>query len=377
MNKTIIAPEPAAAPASPAPEAEEVVEQLGRTINVQTVFLGIIAVLMVLYTLYFSRTVVIPLVLAIMFNLVLTPVVLALARMKVPAPAGAALVVFVFLLILAAGVSTLAQPAGDWLRRLPFVIDQLSDKLYFVQVPAKQLKQAEDALSNLGGTAPDSATQVVVMPQTTTLREMLLSETSRFAIGSGTTLVLLYFMLAMGDRFLRRLVAALPDFRTKKQVVEITHQLQSDMSHYLLTVSVINVAFGAVVGIAMFAAGMPNPLLWAVMVAILNYIPFLGHTVSAIVIAVVALLSFDDLGRALIPPGLFIVIAMLEGNVITPMILARRLTLNPVAVVAALLIWGWMWGIVGLLLAVPLLVVVKIACDKIEPLRPVGEFLGG
>lgn len=377
MNKTISALEPATAPTSPAPEAEEVVEQLGRTINVQTVFLGIIAVLMVLYTLYFSRTVVIPLVLAIMFNLVLTPVVLALARLKVPAPAGAALVVFVFLLILGAGVSTLAQPAGDWLRRLPYVIDQLSDKLYFVQVPAKQLKQAEDALSNLGGTAPDSATQVVVMPQTTTLREMLLSETSRFAIGSGTTLVLLYFMLAMGDRFLRRLVAALPDFRTKKQVVEITHQLQSDMSHYLLTVSVINVAFGAVVGIAMFAAGMPNPLLWAVMVAILNYIPFLGHTVSAIIIAVVALLSFDDLGRALIPPGLFIVIAMLEGNVITPMILASRLTLNPVAVVAALLIWGWMWGIVGLLLAVPLLVVVKIACDKIEPLRPVGEFLGG
>jgi len=321
--------------------------------------------------------VVIPLVLAIVFNLVLTPVVLALARLKIPAPAGAGLVVFLFLLVLGIGASTLAQPAADWLRRLPYVIDQLSDKLHFVQAPAKQLKQAEDALSNLGGTAPDTATQVVVMPQSTTLREMLLSETSRFAIGSGTALVLLYFMLAMGDRFLRRLVAALPDFRTKKQVVEITHQLQSDMSHYLLTVSVINVAFGAVVGIAMFAAGMPNALLWGVMAAILNYIPFLGHTVSAIVIAVVALLSFDDIGRALIPPGLFIVIAMLEGNVVTPMILARRLTLNPVAVVAALLIWGWMWGIVGLLLAVPLLVVVKIACDKIEPLRPVGEFLGG
>jgi predicted PurR-regulated permease PerM len=362
---------------SPPETAEEAVEQLGRTINVQTVFLGIIAVLLVLYTLYFSRTVVIPLVLAIMLNLVLTPVVLALARVKLPAPAGAALVVFVFLLVLGAGVSTLAQPAADWLRRLPYVIDQLSDKLYFVQVPAKQLKEAEEALSNLGGAAPDTATQVVVMPQSTTLRELLLSETSRFAIGAGTTLVLLYFMLAMGDRFLRRLVAALPDFRTKKQVVEITHQLQSDMSHYLLTVSVINVAFGAVVGVAMFAAGMPNPLLWGVMVGILNYIPFLGHTVSAIIIAVVALLSFDDLGRALIPPGIFIVIAALEGNVVTPMILARRLTLNPVAVVAALLIWGWMWGIVGLLLAVPLLVVVKIACDKIEPLRPVGEFLGG
>ena len=377
VNKTTKIPDPAAAPESHAPDAEEAVEQLGRTINVQTVFLGIIAGILVLYTLYLSSTIAIPLVLACMFNLVLTPVVLALGRIKIPAPLGAGLVVFFVLLLLGIGISTLAQPASEWLRRLPFVIDQLSDRLDFVQAPAKQLKEAEEALTNLGQEAPDDATQVVVMPRATTLREMLFNETSRFAIGAGTTLVLLYFMLAMGDKFLRRLVAALPDFRTKKQVVEITHQLQSDMSHYLLTVSAINVAFGAVVAVAMFAAGMPNALLWGVMAGILNYIPFLGHTVSAIVIAVVALLSFPELGIALIPPGLFIVIAALEGNVITPMILARRLTLNPVAVVAALLIWGWMWGIVGLLLAVPLLVVAKIACDKIEPLHPVGEFLGG
>jgi predicted PurR-regulated permease PerM len=377
VNKSTKIPDPSAAPATSAAEADEAVEQLGRSINVQTVFLGIIAGLLVLYTLYFSSTVAIPLVLACMFNLVLTPVVLALARIRIPEPVGAALVVLVVLLVVGLGVLTLAQPAADWLRRLPFVIDQLADRLDFVQVPAKQLKEAEEALTNLGAEAPDAATQVVVMPRTTTLHELLLNETSRFAIGAGTTLVLLYFMLAMGDKFLRHLVAALPDFRTKKQAVEIAHQLQSDMSHYLLTVSVINVAFGAIVAGAMFATGIPNPLLWGVMAGILNYVPFLGHTVSAIVIAVVALLSFPELGIALIPPGLFIVIAALEGNVITPMILARRLTLNPVAVVAALLIWGWMWGIVGLLLAVPLLVVAKIACDKIEPLHPVGEFLGG
>jgi predicted PurR-regulated permease PerM len=377
VNKSTKIPEPKDAPASSAPEAEEAVEQLGRTINVQTVFLGIIAGVLVLYTLYLSSTVAIPLVLACVFNLVLTPVVLALARVRIPPPVGAGLVVFAVLLVLGIGALTLAQPASEWLRRLPNVIDQLADRLHFVQVPAQQLKEAEEALTNLGAAAPDTATQVVVMPRTTTLRELLLNETSRFAIGAATTLALLYFMLAMGDKFLRHLVAALPDFRTKKQAVEIAHQLQSDMSHYLLTVSVINVAFGAIVAAAMFAAGMPNALLWGVMAGILNYVPFLGHTVSAIIITVVALLSFPEIGTALIPPGLFIVIAALEGNVITPMILARRLTLNPVAVVAALLIWGWMWGIVGMLLAVPLLVVAKIACDKIEPLHPIGEFLGG
>ncbi|HET6159381.1 MAG TPA: AI-2E family transporter [Dongiaceae bacterium] len=362
-----------AAPEQLGPEAEE----LGEAINFQTVVLSIIAGLLILFTIYVARTVVMPLVLACMFNLVLTPVVLALARIRIPEPLGAAIVVLIFLIIFALGISTLAEPAAGWLRRLPHVIDQLGDRLDFLQIPAKQLKNVEEAITNLGaGGPPSEATQVVVAQQTT-LRGLLINETSRLAVGALTTLVLLYFMLAMGDKFLRQLVSALPDFRTKKQAVEIAHQLQRDMSHYLLTVSAINVGLGATVAAAMLATGMPNPLLWGAMAGLLNYIPFLGHTVSAIVIAVVALLSFEELGAALIPPGIFIVIAALEGNVVTPMILARRLTLNPVAVVAALLVWGWMWGIVGLLLAVPLLVVIKITCDQIPALQPAGEFLGG
>ncbi|HEU4826110.1 MAG TPA: AI-2E family transporter [Dongiaceae bacterium] len=371
-----------AQPASPAPgEAQSAgdaaAEQIGRTINVQTVFLGLIAGILVLYTLYVAQTIVVPLVLAVVLNLVLTPLVLALARFRIPTPVGAALVVSVFLFVLGIGLVTLSEPAAGWLRRLPNVIGQLSDRLDFLQGPAKQLKKAEEAINNLGaGGAPSPAAPVAVV-QETTLRGLLFNETSRFAMGGLTTLVLLYFMLAIGDTFLRRLVAAMPDFRTKKQAVEIAHQLQSDMSHYLLTVSAINVGFGVVVGLTMMATGMPNPLLWGAMAGLLNYIPFLGHTVSAIVIAIVALLSFNEIGPTLIPPLSFIVLAALEGNVVTPMILARRLTLNPVAVVSALLIWGWMWGTVGLLLAVPLLVVAKIACDKIPPLNPIGEFLGG
>ncbi|HEY1383507.1 MAG TPA: AI-2E family transporter [Dongiaceae bacterium] len=357
--------------------SNEAAEQLGRTINVQTVFLGIVAGILVLTTLYVAQTVAVPLVLACVLNLVLTPLVLGLARIRIPTPLGAALVVAVFLVIFGTAVAYLSEPAIGWLKRLPLVIGQLGDRLDFLQLPAKQLQRVEEAINNLSaGGAPSKATQVAIV-QETTLRGLLLNETSRFLMGSLTTLVLLYFMLAVGDTFLRRLVAAMPDFRTKKQAVEIAHQLQRDMSHYLLTVTAINIGFGAIVGLAMMLMGMPNPFLWGAMAGVLNYIPFLGHTVSAIVIAVVALLTFPELGPALLPPACFIVLAGLEGNVFTPMILARRLTLNPVAVVSALLIWGWMWGIVGLLLAVPLLVVAKIACDKIEPLNPVGEFLGG
>lgn len=359
------------------PDADEsTAEAALRHVNVQLVLLSIIAGLLVLYTLYAARTVMVPLVLACMLNLVLTPVVLALARAKIPEPVGAGLVVAFILLVFGFGLATLAEPAAGWLRRLPFIIDQLSDRLDFLRVPAQQLKEAEEAITNLGAADEPAITQPPVIAKQETLRDVLFNETSRFLVGALTTLVLLYFMLAMGDRFLRTLVTALPDFHAKKQAVEIAHQLQHDMSHYLLTVTAINIGFGAAVAGAMAVSGMPNPLLWGAMAAFLNYIPFLGHVVSTAVIAVVALLSFEDIGVALIPPAAFTVLAALEGNVVTPMIVARRLTLNPVAVVTALLLWGWMWGTIGLLLAVPFLVVMKIACDQITPLKPVGDFLG-
>ncbi|HET6620445.1 MAG TPA: AI-2E family transporter, partial [Dongiaceae bacterium] len=139
---------PAQAEAQSASDAAA--EQLGRTINVQTVFLGIIAGILVLYTLYIAQTIVVPLVLAVVLNLVLTPLVLGLARFRIPTPLGAALVVVIFLIVLGIGLVTLSEPAAGWLRRLPHVIGQLSDRLDFLQGPAKQLKNAEEAINNLG-----------------------------------------------------------------------------------------------------------------------------------------------------------------------------------------------------------------------------------
>jgi predicted PurR-regulated permease PerM len=189
------------------------------------------------------------------------------------------------------------------------------------------------------------------------------------------TTILLYFMLASGDLVLRKTVRVLPRLQDKKRAVDIFRQAERDISTYLVTITLVNITLGAVTAAAMYLLGMPNPVLWGVLAAVLNYVPYLGPLTTFGVIALVSLLTFDQLSEAILPPLVFLGLTSLEGQVLTPLFLGRRLTLNPVAVFLALLIWGWLWGIPGILLAVPLLATFKIFCDNIEPLAPIGEFL--
>ena len=189
-------------------------------------------------------------------------------------------------------------------------------------------------------------------------------------------IVLLYFLLASGDLFLRKLVRVLPRLSDKKRAIEIARQTEGHISTYLSTVTLINIALGLIVGVAMHLVGMPNAILWGVMAGLLNFIPYLGALATAGILAIVSVLTFDSLGRALVAPLLYLAINTVEGYLVTPMLLGRRLTLNPVVIFLGIILWGWLWGIPGALLAVPILATFKIFCDQIEPLAPIGEFLG-
>jgi predicted PurR-regulated permease PerM len=190
------------------------------------------------------------------------------------------------------------------------------------------------------------------------------------------TIILLYFLLASGNLFLQKLVRVLPRFQDKRTAVTIVHQVEKDISLYLLTVTMINAGLGVAVGTAMYGLGMPNPVLWGVMAGCFNFIPYLGAITSAVVLTLVASVTFDQLAHIIVVPVVFAALTSLEGMIITPTVLGKRLSLNPVAIFIWLLLWGWLWGIPGTLLAVPLLAVIKIMCDNIAPLAPVGEFLG-
>jgi len=209
-----------------------------------------------------------------------------------------------------------------------------------------------------------------------TLMDRFVEASAAFLAGALETIVLLYFLLASGDLFLQKLTKMLPEFKDKKKAVAIARETETSISMYLSSVTLINFVEGGIVSMAMWALGMPNPVLWGVLVFFLEFIPYLGALVMVGVLALAALSTFDNVAHTVAVPACFLAINLLQAYVVTPMLLGRRLLLNPVAILIGLILWWEVWGVAGAFIAVPLLATLKILCDHIETLAPVGEFLG-
>src|SRR5207302_1788061 len=191
----------------------------------------------------------------------------------------------------------------------------------------------------------------------------------------GETLVLLYLLLASGHLFLQKIVSISATFHDKRRAVEISREIQENVTHYLFTVSLINLCLGVIVGTGLYFLGVPNAAMWGALAAVLNYVPYFGPVVGIVVLAIMGLVTFDTLPKSLMPPLWYALVHGLEANFITPMLLGRRFTLNPVIIFISLIFWTWTWGVAGALLSVPILVAVKVICDHVRPLAPVSEFL--
>ena len=211
--------------------------------------------------------------------------------------------------------------------------------------------------------------------KTPTLAGGLFDAARGFAFSAISTLVLLYFLLACGDLFLRKTIAATRRLADKERAIDIAQQVEAGVSTYLLTVTLINAGLGCAVALAMAALGVPNAVLWGVLIAVLNFVPYLGEIASVVAMTIVGLLTFDDLGHGLLVPIVFCLLSATERYLVTPTILGRQLSLNPVVIVLSVLFWSAMWGISGALLAVPILVALKTLCDRVERFKVFGEFL--
>jgi len=360
---------------TPAPPRRlRISELLQKPFDVRAFALTGLFVLAVFYTMYFTRAILLPLVLALLLSQLFAPIVRALARWRIPQMVGAALVLLALCGSVAYGISVLSTPAAGWLEKAPYGISQLKAKVEpLLRRPMQRMKEASGEMSKIGG--QDQSQKVVEVQQKSVISDLAFTRTPEFIGSTLSMLILLYFLLGYSGVFLGKLVKVIPKFADKKKAVTIANDIEEKISAYLLNVTMINIGLGATLAGVLFLLGMPNPLLWGVAATILNFVPYLGAFVGILTMTVAALLSFNSLAHALIFPGVYLVLTTIEGNFITPMILGRSLTLNPVAIVLSLMFWGWMWGIVGVILAVPILATCKILCDHIEPLAQIGEFL--
>jgi predicted PurR-regulated permease PerM len=333
-----------------------------------------IFVLAVFYTLYFTAEIAIPLVFAVLFKLLLQPGVRLLTPLRVPQPLGALAMIIVLFAVLGGGGYLLGGPATAWLERAPESLPRLEQHLRVFQEPIQQVQQATKQVEKLTQSPGEGAPLAVKGPG---LVDYLFSGTRHLMSGLGITVLMLFFLLSSGDLFMRRLVEILPNFRDKKRAVEMSHEVEENISAYLLTISVMNALVGLAAGLAMWAIGIPDPVLWGALAFVLNYVLILGPLTGMVLFFVAGLMSFDSLWQALIPPAAYLLIHLIEGEWVTPMLLAKRFTLNPVLVIGSLIFWDWMWGIPGALLAVPMLAVFKIVCDRVRPLAALGHFIEG
>ena len=340
--------------------------------NVSSIALTGLFILAVFYTIYFMRSILLPIVLALLLSYLLRPIVRGLAKLKIPLPLGAALILIGLLALVGYGISTLATPAVGWLQKAPTGLAELQHKLLPVKKSVAQVTQATGEIEKLASANAESKTVEVKRHPIT---EMLFVRTPEFIASAVLLLILLYFLLVYDQTFIAKLVKLLPTLSDKKTAVGIAHDIESQVSRYLFTITAINVCLGAAVGTAVGLLGLPNPVMWGVMVALLNFVPYLGALTGIICMTIGAVLSFDSLGYALIFPAVYLAFGTLEGSFITPWVMGRSLTLNPVIILFSLTFWGWMWGIVGIILAVPILAAFKIFCTHIKPLEPLAEFL--
>ncbi len=344
-------------------------------VHVRSFTLTGIFLLLALYALKIGSDFFVPVMLAFLLSFLFAPVVRLLHRLYIPLSLGAALVLFGLIGVLTFGIYQLAAPASGWMAKLPNAAAQLEYRLSNLKQTFREFSKASREVERI--TKFDTAgTAQQVEVKKSSVGEILLGQTQGFLVSGGVMFVLLFFLLASGDMFLRKLVTVLPRFENKKLAVEISRQIEHDISRYLLTVTLINAVFGSAVGLSMYFIGLPNALLWGVMAGLLHFIPFLGAIVGISVVTLVALVTMDQITSILLVPSAYLGLNLLEEYLFFPFLIGRRLLLNPVVIFIWLIFWGWLWGIPGALMAVPLLAIFKIVCDHIEPLAAVAEFLG-
>jgi predicted PurR-regulated permease PerM len=326
----------------------------------------VLASLAVGYTLWAAQGLLLPILLGMFFALVGNPIIRMLRRVHVPRFLAALLVVAGGLSAAVALGNQLVEPASGWIREVPKELRQLTPKLRQMAKPVQDANLAAQNIARAAG--GESAKRVEVVRTQVDDPYKVLTTTPRMLASVLAVVLLTLFFMVYGENLQRNAIALLPGRQQKKFTVELMQSIEHEISRYVLTISVINVLMGLLFAGILFALKMPLPeaLMWGTVVAILNFAPYVGPLIGMGLMLLMGFVTYKDPWMSVLPALIYLVLHTLEGQFITPIVLGRRMALSPLVLILALMVFGWLWGIVGLLLAVPLLVCVKLVLARVE-----------
>lgn len=333
-----------------------------------------IFILMTIAALYFARAFFMPVILAFLLALTLTPIVRFLRKRGIPEVVSATLLVLLSIFVFACAGYLLSGPVIDLINNSSSIGQQLTERLAQFKRPLQRVMDLSHQLEALTETSQEPGVQKVAVAPSG-----MLSTAASNILEAGTSITIVFvlslFLLASGTLFYEKIIQSFASLSQKKRALRVVYDVEREISHYLLTVALINAGLGTVIGLGLWGLGMPNPLVWGAAAALLNFLPYVGAMLTILLVTVIALISFDTISYALLAPAFVLLCDIVEGQFVTPMVVGRRLEINAVAIFIAIAFWSWLWGFVGALMAVPLLVVIKVFCDHFDGLSHVGNFL--
>ncbi len=336
----------------------------------------VIAVLAVVCSLYLGRDFILPVVMAAVLNLLLQPLMLILnGPLHLPKPVAAIGLICAVFATVSSVAYAVSVPTSDWSSQILTSFEILKQRLAFFNRPINIVEAMLHSVNNMGATSklPEHVTSI---GSVNALPGIIFFGTASTLAEVFTTIIILFFMLVSGDRLFRALIEILPNFSDKRRAVEISNEIQSGITRYLLTITLMNAAVGIATGFAMWMSGLSNPVVWGTVAFCLNFIPILGPIVGIAIFFVAGSISLPWPIPALVPVLLYALIHLVEGETVTPLLVARHLELNPVLVILSLFFWHAIWGIPGAFLAVPLLAILKIVADRVDPMKGIGHLIG-
>jgi len=320
-----------------------------------------------------------PVLLAFLLALVFSPLRRALCRIGFPVGLSAVTIVGGLGVLMLVASSLLVTPVIGWVADAPRIGAELEERVRGIRtslIDDSGGKSVQEVMEDVkAAAAPGMADERTVVVEEQGSIERLVTLVPMMIMQSALVLVLLLFLLASGDMFYEKIVHVIPRFRDKRRAMRIAHGVERTLSRYLLTITVINAALGVSIGLTMWALGMPDPLLFGVIGWLFNYVPYVGALTGSALAFGVGLLTFDGIWLALLPGVAYYGLTAIEGQLVTPYYVGRSLKLNTVVVFMTIAFWAWLWSVVGMLIAVPVLVTIRTICQSIPRLEPVADFL--